>query len=81
MSDTKTPRIRCYESSLESNEDMFGTAPRVEVWLLIEYPGHWTKDAFKDSNITEEVKSVINKYLDKTPNSRLQHIKKTEKSG
>lgn len=81
MSDTKTPRIRCYESSLESNEDMFGTAPRVEVWLLIEYPGHWTKDAFKDSNIPEEVKSIINKYLDKTPNSRLQLIKKTEKSG
>lgn len=81
MSERPAQRIPCFESSLESNEEMFGTAPRVDVWLLLEYPGHWTKNAFEDSRIPSDVKTRLNEYLDKTPNSRLQLIKRTKKSG
>lgn len=55
---------------------MFGTAPRVETWFLLEYGGHWTGEAFKDSEIPEKVKKRIKRYLKRYKNSRLQLIKK-----
>ncbi|MCZ6791391.1 MAG: hypothetical protein O7C70_06305 [Candidatus Dadabacteria bacterium] len=68
--------ILCNESSLNSNEEMYGTAPRVDVWFLLEYRGHWSTKAFKDSEIPKAVKSFLNKQLKALPNSRLQLIKK-----
>ncbi len=68
--------ILCNESSLNSNEEMYGTAPRVDVWFLLEYRGHWSGKAFKDSEIPKAVKSFLNKQLKAVPNSRLQLIKK-----
>ena len=69
-------KILCYESSLGANEEMYGTAPRVDVWLLIEYRGNWSGSAYKDSKIPKSVKSHINKQLKSVKNSRLQLIKK-----
>lgn len=69
-------KILCFESSLNANEEMYGTAPRVDVWILLEYRGHWSGSAFKDSKIPKKVKSYINKELKATKNSRLQLIKK-----
>jgi hypothetical protein len=69
-------KILCFESSLNSNEEMYGTAPRVDVWFMLEYRGHWSGNAFKDSKIPEAVKSHLNKELKTTRNSRLQLIKK-----
>ena len=70
----------CYESSLNANEEMYGTAPRVDAWFMLEYRGHWSVSAFKDSKIPKAVKSHINKELKSVPNSRLQLIKKHENS-
>ena len=66
----------CFESSLNSNEEMYGTAPRVDVWFMLEYRGHWSGSAFKDSKIPKAVKSHLNKELKTAKNSRLQLIKK-----
>lgn len=55
---------------------MYGTAPRVDVWLLLEYRGRWSGSAFKDSKIPKAVKSHLNKALKSISNSRLQLIKK-----
>jgi len=70
----------CYENSLNANEEMYGTAPRVDVWFLLEYRGHWSGKAFKDSKIPKAVKSFLNKQLKAVPNSRLQLIKKHKNS-
>lgn len=69
-------KILCYESSLNANEEMYGTAPRVDVWVLLEYRGNWSGSAYKDSKIPKKVKSHINKELKSVKNSRLQLIKK-----
>ena len=69
-------KILCYESSLNANEEMYGTAPRVDVWFLLEYRGNWSGSAYKDSKIPKKVKSHINKQLKSVKNSRLQLIKK-----
>ena len=68
----------CCESSLGMDEKMFGTAPRVDVWFLVEYRGRWSGSAYKDSRIPKKVKSYLNKALKSVPNSRLQLIKKHE---
>lgn len=73
MSASKT---LCYLSSLESKEKMHGTAPQAGVWFLLEYRGHWSGKAYKDSRIPKAVKSHLNKELKKVSGSRLQLIKK-----
>ena len=73
-------KILCFESSLNANEEMYGTAPRVDVWFLLEYRENWSGSAFKDSKIPKSVKSYLNKELKTVKNSRLQLIKKHKNS-
>lgn len=73
-------KILCHESSLNADEEMYGTAPRVDVWVLLEYRGNWSGSAFKDSKIPKKVKSHINKELKTLKNARLQLIKKHDNS-
>ena len=66
---------------MNSGEELFATAPRVDVWFLLEYRGAWTDEAFLDSKIPGDVKKRINLTLETIPNSRLQLIKRHDKSG
>jgi len=69
-------KILCFESSLNADEEMFGTAPRADVWFLLEYRGHWSGSAYRNSKIPKKVKSHINKEIKPVKNSRFQLIKK-----
>jgi hypothetical protein len=60
---------------------MYGTATTVETWLVLEYNGRWSGDAFRDSKIPEAVKTAINRYIEGFPNPRLQLVKKEKRSG
>jgi hypothetical protein len=66
----------CSIDSLESDEEMYGTATRVDTWLILEYYGRWSGEAFRDSQIPRESKERISRYLKTCPNSRLQLVKK-----
>jgi len=70
----------CSEYSQKINENIFGTAPKVDVWLLLEYRGHWTDNAFEDSKIPGKVKEHLNNILKSIPSSRLQLIKRDNHS-
>ena len=74
------PKFLCTNNSLESREQLFGTAPQVDHWFVIEYSSNWEKEAFEESNIPEKVKSTINDLLEFFSNSRLQLIR-NESSG
>lgn len=65
----------CSQESLDANEPLAGTAPRADVWFLLEYPGRWGNKALKESTIPEEVKTYLNAQLDGIPKSRLLLIK------
>lgn len=71
----------CSLDSLEADEEMYGTAKTVKTWLVLEYNGRWSGDAFRDSRIPEAVKTAINRYLEGFPNSRLQLVKKEKRGG
>jgi len=68
----------CSALSMESDETIFGTVPRVDIWFLLEYRGAWSDKAFVTSEIPENVKKRINGCLDSIPNSRLQLIKRLD---
>jgi hypothetical protein len=68
--------VLCSELSLATKEEMFGTAPRVDIWLLLEYKQAWSKRAFPSSKIPQVIKKRLSEYMDSIPNCRLQLIKR-----
>lgn len=66
----------CSTLSLEAAEEMFASAPRVDVWLLLEYREAWDENAFPSSRVPEVVKKRLSGYLGSIPNCRLQLIKR-----
>lgn len=65
----------CSIESQETQEDLTGSAPRADVWFLLEYNGKWGKAALKESTISEEVQSHLEAMLAQVPRSRLLLIK------
>jgi len=57
-------------------EQLTGTAPRADVWFLLEYTGRWGKQALQESSIPDEVKAYLNAQLKLIPHSRLLLIQK-----
>ena len=66
----------CRDISLDANEHLYGTVPKVDNWLLLEYSGHWEKDSLEKSSIPDPVKDELKKILDSLENSRLQLIQR-----
>ncbi len=65
----------CALEARNANIPMIGTAPRVDVWLLLEYPHPWGRRAFEESEILQEAKAYLAEQAAAIPNSRIQLIK------
>jgi hypothetical protein len=76
MTDKTHKHFSCSELSLNAGETIFATAPRVDVWFLLEYRGHWSDNTIVTSRIPENVKKRLNEYLENVNNPRLQLIKR-----
>jgi hypothetical protein len=74
MSNPVMPFYAC-EFSQQVGEQLFATAPRTDVWLVLEHNGTWGNKAFVESDIPLPVQQHINAALEVIPNSRLQLIK------
>jgi hypothetical protein len=72
--------LYCSEASRQTGEQLFGTATRVDVWLLLEYTGPWGRDALEASDLAKPVKNRVSELLSTLPDSRLQFIKRGEPS-
>lgn len=68
-------RFFCSELSRRAEERTFGTASLGAVWLLLEYPHGWGRNAFDESALSSEVKSHFRHALAEIKNSRLLLIK------
>src|SRR5690606_21888578 len=53
----------CSAISREAGEQLFGTAPRIDVWFLLEYTGRWEPEAL-DSALPEPVKRAMSAQLE-----------------
>lgn len=65
----------CSLQSRDFEEKPLGSAPRADVWFMLEYGGRWGSKAFAESGISEEIKARVNQQLEGIPNSRLLLIK------
>ena len=54
-----TEEFRCAAASLRDDEPMAGTAPTDRVWLFVEEPGPWGRQAVAESRLPEEVRSFL----------------------
>lgn len=77
---TTSPEF-CSQESLEALESPMATAPRADVWFLLEYSGAWGSKALKESDIPEAVKAHLDAALEAIPNARLLLIKQGRQSG
>ncbi len=57
-----------------SGEHLYGTAPEVKNWFLLECPGIWRKDALAQSALPEGVKDRLGELLSSFEDSRVQLI-------
>jgi hypothetical protein len=65
---------------MKAKEEMFGTVPKVDIWILLEYNQAWGEKAFPSSNIPKNVKKRLSNYVESTPYCRLQLIKRHDRS-
>jgi hypothetical protein len=49
----------CALESRSNKEFIYGTAPRVASWLLVEYPGVWRSEAIRESDLSCEARDRL----------------------
>jgi hypothetical protein len=69
----------CSASTRQANAPLYGTAPQVGVWLLLEYPQAWAKNATAKADLPAEVNAWFLQLLSTLPNARWQFIKQMER--
>jgi hypothetical protein len=75
-----TGTFYCCDYSREAGEQLFATASRADVWLLLEYTRPWGGKAFEESDLSQPIKNQLSAHLSTIPNSRLQYIRR-QKAG
>lgn len=72
---TKDDLLFCSQRSRALGEQLFGTAKKTTIWLLLEYPYLWGRKAFEESDLPAQLKSHLSSFLDQVPYSKLLLIK------
>ena len=71
-----SPDFFCSELTYQSGLQLFGTAPRGDVWFLLEYDKPWGNKAFEESTLSDDFKTHFKNATSAVPNSKLQMIKR-----
>src|SRR3954452_8341374 len=64
-------RPLCADSSREAQEPLSATASRVDHWLLVEYPGRWSRDVLGGSALPVGGKEHLKEELASLGHARL----------
>ncbi len=79
MNSPKDTDFFCSIQSREIDEPLLGSAPTAQIWMMLEYEGKWNKKAFKESGLSEEIKSKFNEEVKAIDKTRLLLIKQKKK--
>ncbi len=76
--------LTCSQASLHTGEPLYGTAEKVDVWLMLEYNLPWRAKATKDNNLPLAVKAWLAEQIDELERdhglkARLQFISQDRK--
>ncbi len=70
--------VFCSDCSREVGERLFASAPRADVWLLLEYGGTWNAKSLPESGLAPAIKARLQGWIDATPNSKFLFIRRRE---
>lgn len=75
----QSSRRFCSDIAREAGEPLGATASRVAHWLLIEYPGVWSRDVLGGSLLADDIKVVLRDQLAALAHARLLFIRRPER--
>jgi len=78
MNVSMSNRSLCSQRSSLENEQLFGTAPRTELWFLIEYDRPPGDKALEESDLPLGVKSYLIEQQKTIPNSRVLLLRREQ---
>jgi hypothetical protein len=65
----------CSDLSRNAGEPIFGTASRGNVWLLLEHPEQWGKQALIDNRLPDRVRECLSSTLERIDGGRFQLVR------
>jgi len=71
---------RCSDLSRAAGVPLSASATTAEKWLLLEVPGSWPRDVSAEGGLPQEAHRAVTAWLADTPRSRLQFIRRPERS-
>ncbi|QYK50273.1 MAG: hypothetical protein KF701_07710 [Anaerolineales bacterium] len=80
MSIAPLTNIPCSLESLNANEPMAGTAPKAQVWFMLEYTPRWGHKAWEESSIDPAVRAAVDEQLKQIPGARLLLIRQKDRA-
>jgi hypothetical protein len=74
-----TARPFCSDISRENDEPLGATASRIDYWLLVEYRGLWSSDAFAGSGLSDQVKTRLRELRSARQRTRLLLVRRPDR--
>jgi len=79
MADSTAPidrsKLHCSVTSQAASEPLYGTAPRTDFWILVEYNRPPGAKALQESTLPENIKAYLTESASALPNSKVLLIK------
>lgn len=69
-------RIYCSDAARLRGDDNIATAARVDIWILVELPGHWGREPIDDAAMPAAVRETLRDAVRAIPRSRLVFIRR-----
>ncbi|HLJ13644.1 MAG TPA: sucrase ferredoxin [Bryobacteraceae bacterium] len=71
----------CSELSRAQSEEIYGTAARIDTWLLLEHPPAWSAKSFPDDRLPADIQKRLNLLAELTPRCRRLLIRQRHQRG
>lgn len=69
-------RTWCSDAARLRGDDNIGTAARVDLWILVEFPCTWGRDPIADADLPDEARAALTRAEKQVPRSRVVFIRK-----
>ncbi len=80
MTIAPSTNVPCSLESENLNESLHGTAPKAQVWFLLEYTPRWGHKAWEESSIDPAVRQAVDAQLKQIPGARLLLVRQKDRT-
>lgn len=69
-------RVYCSDAARLRGDDNTATAARIDVWILVEFPGTWGREPLRDAALPPAVAAALRRAGKEIPRSRIVFIRR-----